>query len=196
MAGKRFDPARAHRLDSAERRTWLPPDEVVRRLELRAGEVVADIGAGTGYFSVPIAGALGAGGRVYAVDAQQEMLDLLRAKLAQTSTQNVEPVLAEGAQTRLADSCCDLAFYANVWHEFPDRAAVLREAQRILKANGRIAILDWRPDVVPEHGPPLEHRLTASGAHDELISAGFADVTTGEVGTYSWLVQARITANR
>lgn len=192
MNNRRFDASQAHRLDAPERLVWLQPAEVVRALAVRAGDTIADIGAGTGYFSIPLAAAAGAQGKVYAVDAQSEMLAHLRQKLRDDAVSNIELVHAEGDATGLPDAGCNLVFLANVWHEFPDRAAVSREAKRILKAGGRIAILDWRPDVEREAGPPLEHRISASDALDELCSAGFVRTTHVNTGKYSWLVQGEM----
>lgn len=189
MTEKRFHHSQAHRLDAPERLVWLPPADVVRALDVRAGQAIADIGAGTGYFALPLAAAVGPSGIVFAVDAQTEMLDLLRGKLSGPALHSVRFVHAEADSTGLPDSTCDLVFLANIWHEFDDRALVLEEAQRILKADGRIAILDWRPDVERKGGPPIEHRLSAASAAMELAEAGFKDVTTANIGKYSWLVQ-------
>jgi len=82
MRHRRMDISRAHRLDAPERMLWLPPSEVVDALALRPGEVIADVGAGTGYFSIPMARAVLPGGRVYAIDVQREMLSLLKKNLA------------------------------------------------------------------------------------------------------------------
>ena len=189
MNERRFNAAHAHRLDDPARRAWLPPAEVLAAMALHSGETIADVGAGTGYFSLPLAQAVGSQGKVYAVDAQDEMLALLRQKLDESNLSNVELIHAEADNTGLPASCCDLVFAANVWHEFDDRANVLRESARVLKPGGRIAILDWRPDVLPEHGPSLEHRLDSSHAVNALRSAGFQKVATAYVGLYSWLVQ-------
>lgn len=191
MTDRRFNASEAHRLDAPERLVWLPPADVVRALHLHGGETVADIGAGTGYFSFPIRRALGASGRVFAVDAQREMLAHLRDKMQQESVAGIDLVHAEADSTTLPDTCCDLVFMANVWHEFTDRLAVLRESLRILRHPGRVAILDWRPDVEREAGPPLEHRIAAATAAAELDAAGFTQVETHNVGKYSWLVQGR-----
>ncbi|MGA8044571.1 MAG: methyltransferase domain-containing protein [Terracidiphilus sp.] len=191
MHEKRFHPSQAHRLDAPERLTWLPPAEVVKALHVHTGEAIADVGAGTGYFALPLAKAVGPSGIVFAVDAQPEMLDLLRVKLASLVKHNIRFVHAEADDTGLPDDTCDLVFLANIWHEFDNRALVLEEAQRILKADGRIAILDWRPDVEPEAGPPLEHRLSTQSTIEELAEAGLKDVTQTHIGKYSWLVQGR-----
>ena len=188
MNQRRFNAAHANRLDDPARRAWLPPAEVLVAMALHSGETIADVGAGTGYFSLPLAQAVGPKGRVYAVDAQKEMLSLLQQKLDEFTLSIVELVHAEADNTGLPGSCCDLVFAANVWHEFDDHAAVLRESNRVLKSNGRIAILDWRTDVLPEHGPPLEHRLDWFHAVDALRSSGFQKVTTSNIGLFSWLV--------
>jgi len=189
MHDRRFPASEAHRLDDPERLLWLPPAAGLGALALHAGQTAADVGAGTGYFSLPLAEAVGPEGRVYAVDAQAEMLSLLKQRIDQSELSNVILVHAEADQTGLPASCCSLFFLANVWHEIEDQIAVLGEANRVLKAGGRIAILDWRTDVEPEHGPPLVHRIGASRAMESLRSAGFEQIATANLGKYSWLVQ-------
>jgi len=189
MHDRRFNPSLAHRLDDPARLLWLPPDEVIAMLRVQPGDLVADIGAGTGYFTLPLAHALGSKGKVWAVDAQTEMLSLLKEKLDLAGVSNVEPVCAEGDRTEIPDAACTLVFLANVWHEFEDRNAVLREAQRILSPGGRVAILDWRTDVEPVHGPPLAHRIAAADAVRDMRLAGFEQLASAEVGRYSWVVQ-------
>jgi ubiquinone/menaquinone biosynthesis C-methylase UbiE len=189
MHDRRFNPSLAHRLDDPARLLWLPPDEVIAMLRVQPGDLVADIGAGTGYFTLPLAHALGSKGKVWAVDAQTEMLSLLKEKLDLAGVSNVEPVCAEGDRTEIPDAACTLVFLANVWHEFEDRNAVLREAQRILSPGGRVAILDWRTDVEPVHGPPLAHRIAAADAVRDMRHAAFEQLASAEVGRYSWVVQ-------
>ena len=189
MHSRRFPASEAHRLDDPARKEWLPPEEVLRALALHSGETISDVGAGTGYFSLPLAQIVGSEGKVYAVDAQAEMFSLLKQKLNRAAITNVELIPAEADQTGLLASSCDLFFLANIWHEIEDQSAVLREAIRVLKKSGRIAILDWRPDVEPEHGPPLAHRVDRSRAKESLRSEGFEHVEIANVGRYSWLVQ-------
>jgi SAM-dependent methyltransferase len=172
MHDRRFPASEAYRLEDPARRVWLPPAEVLGALPLRSGDTVADVGAGTGYFSLPLAQVVGAEGKVYAVDAQAEMLAHLRRKLQEGSVSNVELIHAEAESTALPDACCSLVFL-----------------RRILKHRGRIAIIDWRSDVERENGPPLDHRLDASNAVILLRSTGFHQVTNVNVGRYSWLVQ-------
>ncbi len=178
----------AHKLEDPDRERWLPSATVVGLLALRPGMQVADVGAGTGYFALPMARAVAPGGRVFAVDVQRAMLDRLAAR--------VEPeaaiVLVEGEATRttLADRGVDLALYANVWHELDDREAALAEAARILRPAGRVAILDWRPDVEQPPGPSLQHRIAAAGVEAMLRSGGWKLDATRTVGLYHYLVAA------
>jgi ubiquinone/menaquinone biosynthesis C-methylase UbiE len=190
MHDKRFPASQAERLDNPERLLWIPPADVIGALAVHSGETIADVGAGTGYFSLPLSSAVGAMGKVYAVDGQSEMLAWLKVKLDQPEFSNIELIHAEAGQSGLTASSCDLFFLANLWHEIEDRDAVLMEAQRVLKKGGRISILDWRTDVEPVAGPPLAHRITPVDALRELQLAGFKRLASRQVGLYSWLVQA------
>ncbi len=191
MHERRFNPSRAHLLEDPERKNWLPPDAVIAALHLREGESVVDIGAGTGYFAMPMAAFGGIGGHVFAVDVAPPMLDRLRTRLAEAGVTNVQCFEGEASSTGLPSGCANMVFMANVWHEFDDHAAVLAEARRLLLPGGRVAILDWRPDAEPDHGPPIAHRIALSAAKISLEGAGFAVSSAEKVGRYSWLVIGR-----
>ena len=189
MNERTFNVADAHKLEDPERLTWLPPDEVVVSLDLRSGMRVADIGAGTGYFTIPIARVVGESGAVYALDFQTGMLDLLGKKLLQPAAPgNITVVHAAATHTTLQASCVDFVFMSNIWHELDDHALVLKETARILRPAGGVAILDWRPNVAQPPGPPLAHRIPASSVVQTLQSNGVAVERSGNVGKYSYLV--------
>lgn len=191
MHERKFNPSQVDKLEDPERTTWLPPAEIIGELELQPGWHIADIGAGTGYFTLPLARAVGSEGQVYAVDLEPELLARIGAKLRASGIVNVQCVEGEAASTGLAAESCHCAFYASVWHEFDDHAAVLAEALRILKPAGEIAILDWRPDVDPDHGPPIAHRLSSAQAVASLQSLGFEKTAAENIAKYTWLVRAR-----
>ena len=156
---------------------------------------VADIGAGTGYFSLPIAQQIGNTGKLFAVDFQDEMLDHIRKKLGrQEAPRNIELKHGEAVATTLRDQSVDLVYLANVWHELDDQGTVLNEAKRILRPGGELAILDWRPDVVQPPGPPLQHRVAPDAVALTAQREGWTLLSMGHVGVYSYLVQARVPA--
>ena len=123
----------------------MPPGVVIDRLGFKPGMVVADIGAGTGFFALPFARAVGPAGMVWAVDLQPAMLKILEEKLQQEGAPaNIRPFGWRAASTGLPDATCDFAFLGNIWHELDEPGVVLAEIRRILRPGGRVAILDWR----------------------------------------------------
>ena len=153
--------------------------------------VVADIGAGTGFFALPFARAVHPLGMVWAVDLQPEMLGLLRQKLpSEGAATSVRLVEGDAAQTGLPSGAYDVAFLANLWHELDDHAAALTEMRRILRAGGRIAILDWRPGVTQPPGPPLSHRIPLSQIEGNLQDNGWCLLASSELGPYSYFLTA------
>jgi ubiquinone/menaquinone biosynthesis C-methylase UbiE len=191
---RRFSPAQAHRLDAPERRLWLPIEPVLKAIELTPGMAVADIGAGTGYFALPIAQAVGSSGRVSAVDVASEMLALLNEKILTAGITNIDCVRGEAEATGLESAAFDRVLLANIWHEVDDRSATLKEAARLLRPEGRIVILDWSPDVpasgATQPGPPIEHRIPLSEVRRQLAGSDWGISFAGAIGEYSWLVLA------
>jgi ubiquinone/menaquinone biosynthesis C-methylase UbiE len=174
----------AHKLDDPERRKWLPEKDVLARLALRPDMSVADIGAGTGYFALPIARVVA---RVYAVDMQPEMLEMLRSRIGDLP---ITAVNGEATKTTLNDASVDLALLANVWHELDDHPAALVELARVVRPGGRIAILDWRPDTDPENGPPPDHRIAPEKIEAQLRDGGWRVESSAPIGAYHQLIIA------
>jgi len=178
-------------LEDPDRLTWLPPAGVINALALRTGMHVVDVGAGTGYFSIPIAEAVGAGGRVTAVDLQREMLDLLAAKIKKRGGPgNVGLVLGEATATGVGAQSADIVLMANIWHELDDHPSVLAEMRRLLAPGGVLAVLDWHPDREPPPGPPADHRISAGDVAAEISDNGWRVSDTRDVGLYHYLILA------
>ena len=155
MHERRFPASQAQRLESPERLVWLPPAKVVEALAVQPGETVADVGAGTGYFSLPLASAVGDEGRLYAVDAQAEMLEWLREKLDKSRLSNIDLILAEADRTGLSASSCDLFFLANLWHEIEDRVAVsIRKPGEFSRRAAELQSSTGAPMSSPSRGRP------------------------------------------
>jgi ubiquinone/menaquinone biosynthesis C-methylase UbiE len=192
MNDRTFLASDAHKLEDPKRLEWLPPSDVLKALRPFVGRTVADIGAGTGYFTLPMAEAADGPSLIYAVDIQPKMLSLLKDKLTPTIVTRVRLSEGTATQSTLATGCCDLILLANIWHELDDRPMVLAECRRVVKDGGRIAILDWRPDVDATFGPPLPHRIPADAVETELKESGWMGVRRESIGLYSYLVTATL----
>jgi ubiquinone/menaquinone biosynthesis C-methylase UbiE len=169
----------------------MPPDEVIGRLDLKPGMVVADIGAGTGFFALPFARAVAPAGMVWAVDLQPAMLKILEEKLQREGApDNIGLREGQAVDTGLPDGSCDLAFLGNIWHELDEPGTVLAELRRILRPGGRVAILDWRTDVPYPPGPPPEHRVAPSETEARLRGDDWRNVSFRDLGPYSYLLVA------
>ena len=185
-----FHAKNAHKLDDPDRLVWLPPGDVIASLRLADGMAVADIGAGTGYFAIPMARAIGKG-RVAAVDFQPDMLSRIREKL-QHSGEELPIDLAKGdaEATGLDQASMDVVLIANVWHELDHHAEVLSEVRRIIRNEGRLAILDWRTDVTQQQGPPLDHRISVDTVTRVLKEHRWMPAPPTTIGRYHYLIQA------
>jgi ubiquinone/menaquinone biosynthesis C-methylase UbiE len=195
MHDRVFKHTEAHKLEDPERLRWLPPAEVISQLCLSPGMKIADIGAGTGYFSIPMAQAVGVLGQVYAVDLQPEMLDLLREKLAQAQENgrgSISLLQGDASRLPLPEHAVQVAFYANIWHEIENHDAAFDEALRVSVPGGKIAILDWRDDCSPPPGPPRDHRISQEAVVAFLRTKGCRNVVSRNVGQFGYLVTAVI----
>ncbi len=170
-----FNPAYVPALDY-RRDKWQRPEEVLASLALPADAVVADIGAGGGYFTERFSRHLSVG-RVYATDVQGEMIELLRKRVRERGLDNVEVVRVGFDGPGLPEPCCDLVFFSSVYKEIDGRVAYMRRVRSVLRCGGRVAILEFRPGASGP-GPPREMRLPAGVITAELAEAGFALVAS------------------
>ena len=160
-------------LERAEREAEEAPSKAVAALNIRPGQTVADIGAGSGYYSVLLSRAVGPAGRVYATDIQPEMLALLKQKIDREKLANVQMVLGTETETRLPDGAVDLAIMVDVYHELAQPQAFLKSVRRALKTDGRLVLLEFRKE---DARVPIreEHKMSVREARQELEAEGFA----------------------
>jgi ubiquinone/menaquinone biosynthesis C-methylase UbiE len=154
------------------RDAWQKPDELVAALGVARGDVVADLGAGTGYLSRRLAAAVGPDGTVLAVETEPNLVVHLRERAEREKTPNVVPVLASAADPRLPVGLVDLILVVDTYHHFDDRRAYLRALRRFLRPSGRVAIVDWQKRELPV-GPPMEHKLSRQQVLDEMRASGY-----------------------
>lgn len=157
-------------MNDPSRNIWQKPKEVVDTLALKAGDRVADIGAGGGYFTWYLADAVGPDGIVYAVEIDRTGLDMIRREMLGRGVKNVVPIHAEAMDPALPETV-DLVFSCDTYHHMHDRIAYFQSLARHLKPDGRIAILDFHP-----HGffsGFLGHGTAVEDVRREMEAAGY-----------------------
>lgn len=153
-------------LERPERETEERTDLVVPALKLGSGDTVADLGAGTGYFSWRLARAVGPAGRVYAVDIQPEMLERLQQQMAARGVTNVVSVLGTASDPKLPAAALDLILMVDVYHEFEHPYEMLEATCRALKPGGRLVFVEYRGEDPTVPIKPL-HKMTEAQVRRE-----------------------------
>jgi ubiquinone/menaquinone biosynthesis C-methylase UbiE len=163
-------PAAAEWLERASREEEEKPEIVIATMRLRNGDVVADIGAGTGFYARRIARAIAPDGVVYANDIQQEMLDVLRDKAAAENLTNIVPILGSETDPKLPKATFDWILLVDVYHEFQQPKPMLAAIRASLRPGGRVALVEYRETTA--HVRP-EHRMSKQQVLSEWQPAGF-----------------------
>jgi ubiquinone/menaquinone biosynthesis C-methylase UbiE len=172
------------------RARWQKPARVLRALGVRRGQVVADVGAGPGFWTLPLARRVGPAGRVFALDPEPAALDVLRRRLAKARVRNVTPVLNDDREPMLPDRACDLAVIVNVYHHFAEPAAFLKRLARCLKPGGRLVNIDWADRDTPK-GPPAHRRIPPGVFLRHARRAGLVLVREHDFLPYQYFVVLR-----
>jgi predicted methyltransferase len=159
----------AHVFDDPARDAWQKPHEVIQALALKPDAVIADIGSGTGYFSVRFARMVPKG-RVYGVDTEPDMVKYLAERARREGLKNVTAVAGAPDDPRLPEKA-DLIILVDVYHHLGDRERYFRQLQKSLKPGGRVAIIDFRLD--SPVGPPKAARIEPGRVTAELQRAGY-----------------------
>jgi len=167
-----FNPEYVWYLESKKRDRWQKPDQVLDALELSEGDVIADIGAGGGYFTEKFSKRVGKSGHVYAVDVQDTMITLLKNRVRKNKLDNVTVIKGRFENPMLPPKAIDIAFFSSVYKEIDGRIKYMKEVRKSLKRNGRVAILEFykRRAFV---GPEFVDLLDKSQVLEELEKAEF-----------------------
>lgn len=160
-------------LEDPARDAYQKPEAVVAALGLRAGEVVADIGSGSGYFTLRLAGAVGPAGRVYAVDVDPDMVRHLNHRVRDARVDNVRSVLADPDDPLLAEASVDRFFVCDTWHHIENQAKYLALMKTMLRAGGEVVMIDFKKEATPV-GPPLGMRIAQEDLVKQMQAAGFS----------------------
>ncbi len=182
--------AYARSLVDPARDAWQKPDAVVAALGLRPGDVACDVGSGPGYFALRLSRAVGARGRVYAVDVEPALLAALRDRIQAERIANVTPVLSVAADPLLPDAACDVVLVVNTYHHFPDGPSYLRRLVGALRPGGRIVNVDFEKRPTPV-GPPVARRVSRDDFVADAAKAGLEVAAEPRLLEHQYLVVLR-----
>jgi SAM-dependent methyltransferase len=159
-------------LERPEREREEEPSKAITALGIKPGQVVADVGAGSGYYTVRLAQQVGTSGKVFAVDIQPEMLTLLRQRVARERLTQVEVSQAIETDPRLPQNQLDLILMVDVYHELARPQEMLRQLRTALKSDGRLVLIEFRKESawVPIRE---EHKMSVTEARMELEAEGY-----------------------
>jgi ubiquinone/menaquinone biosynthesis C-methylase UbiE len=160
------------RLEDPKRDAYQKPQEVITALDIKEGEVMADLGAGSGYFAFRLAEAVGKTGRVYAVDVNPDMVRHLNRRVRDMKVGNVVTILCAPDDPLLADASVDRFFICDTWHHIEGHAKYLALLKRMLKPGGQVVMVDFKKTKTPV-GPPMELRIDRDDLVREMETNGF-----------------------
>ncbi len=189
MAHK-FHPDNKSKLNSEERRKILPPEQVLSEFGLTQGDIVADVGCGIGFFSLPAVEFVGEQGKVYALDISSDMIETLQQKKEQKQLNNLIPMVTEENNLKLSEHTATFALLSTVLHEAENLHEFLAETKRILQPGGKIAIIEWKYQQT-EKGPPIDHRLSPEQINKMLEELNFLGIRSCDFNDNFYTVSAR-----
>jgi SAM-dependent methyltransferase len=177
-------------LDRPERIAGLEIDKVLPILNLKPGDNVADIGAGTGAFSLPLAKTVAPSGKVYAVDIDPGLLDYIVQKAKKENLENIQPVKGEFSDPKLPARDVDLGFFHDVLHHIENRQAYLKALGTYIKPTGRIALIEMnRDDPKTPHRNNPEMLLSKDEVKSWMAAAGFYPAVEYDIfGNRKWFI--------
>lgn len=187
MLERRFDPSKMARLDNPERRKALPPENILTESKLGSSNDVLDLGAGTGYFTVPAAKMTK--GTVYALDIEPQMLDFLKNRVQEEQLTNVEFIQGVIEEIPMDNEKVDFVIASFVLHEVEPLSKGLDEILRVMKPGGSCLCIEWEKKQM-EQGPPLGHRINSDDMKVAFLQKGFRDVTVSYPSDAHYIVIA------
>ena len=178
----------AEMLEGSERDQWQKPEEVIKNLDLKPGDVIGDIGAGTGYFTRRFALAVGPQGKALGLEIEAAMVEHMRQEARRLNLTNYEPRLVKPDGPGLGPQSVDVIFLSNTYHHISNRVEYFRKLSKSLKPNGRIVIVDFYRKPQPV-GPPLEQKVSQETIIKELRQAGYRLTRSLDFLPYQYFLQ-------
>jgi FkbM family methyltransferase len=154
---------------------FVRPEETIKMFDLEPGMVVADFGCGSGHYTIAAAKRVGEKGRVYALDIQKDLLQAMKSTVELNNLKNIEIIWADldlSQGSRLADNSVDFVIISNILFQAENRQQITKEALRILKDGGGVAVIEWDREG-GKTGPLLEKRVAKEEARNIFLEQGF-----------------------
>jgi ubiquinone/menaquinone biosynthesis C-methylase UbiE len=181
-----FDPKQIGVLESEDRKTWQNREEIIGILELNSSYVVADLGCGSGYFTIPISRKVT---KVYGIDVLKEMLEFLQQKIQKQKIVNIETLLSKENKIPLQNESVDLLLSVNTLHEFYEKDKTINEIRRVLRFKGQAVIVDFKKEN-SGFGPPVSIRVSKEQAWRLFEKKALTAVKTHDL-IYHYLIVFR-----
>ncbi|HEV8724534.1 MAG TPA: methyltransferase domain-containing protein [Candidatus Binatia bacterium] len=159
-------------LEDPKRDAYQKPHEVLTALNLKPGEVIADIGAGSGYFTFRLAHQVSAKGKIYAVDVSPDMILHINRRIRELKATNVVAVLADPDDPLLPDHSVNRFFFSDSWHHIDNQTKYLSLMKKMLKPNGEVVMIDFHKKDLPV-GPPMQMKIAREDLIKQMNSNGF-----------------------
>ncbi len=176
-------------LSSTSVGAFLDPERIVRYFELQKGDHIAEFGAGHGYFAIAMARIAGGDGKVYAIDIQRATLDVIRARAKLEHLLNIETIWSDieiSGGSRIKDGFLDFVLISNVLFQAEKKYAILKEAFRVLREGGRMAIIEWDANATTPLGPPPSLRIRKESVRAFSEQEGFQLDREFEAGSHHY----------
>jgi arsenite methyltransferase len=159
-------------LEDPKRDAYQKPREVLTALGLKSGEIIADIGAGSGYFTFRLAQPVGDKGKIYAVDVSPDMILHINRRIRELKATNVVSILADPDDPLLLDASIDRFFFSDSWHHIEAQTKYLSLVKRMLKHGGEVVMIDFHKKDLPV-GPPLQMKIAREDVIRQMETNGF-----------------------
>ncbi|MBI5056595.1 MAG: class I SAM-dependent methyltransferase [Nitrospirae bacterium] len=175
--------------EDPEREKWQKPDEVVKALNLKQGDVVADLGAGTGYFTRRLAVAVGPAGKALGLEVEPSMVNYMEQDAKKLGLKNYMARLIKTDDPELGPDSVDVVFICDTYHHIENRSAYLQKLSKSLKAGGRIVVVDFHKKPIPVGPQDPEHKLSEETVHKEFHDAGYRVIRSQCILPYQYFIE-------
>ena len=185
--GRLFPPENLGLLEGPDREVWQRPDQIMDALRIADGSVVADLGAGSGWFTIRLARRVGPNGKVYAEDIQREMIDAIDRRRKREGLRNVEPILGTASDPGLPLGKVDAVLIVDSYYEMEEPVVLLRNVAKSLKPAGRIGIVNYsKAGFGP--GPPMDERVDPTVVIADAEAAGLRVVARPDFLPFQYML--------